>query len=167
MCSAPPTQQPLQRDLEARDVFLDQQELGGVPADLDVVARQERRDAPERGDELVHVVGADDAAAGRERQRLEHAGIAHTPRAARKGSSLSAMRRKRGIGTPAAARHWRIWNLSRAAVTAATGFGAQARGRPRWPRAATVVRSSTRHHGVAAGGAPRSSATSAAAARDR
>ena len=30
------------------------------------------------GDEVVHVVGADDAAAGRERQRLEHAGELHT-----------------------------------------------------------------------------------------
>ncbi len=65
-----------------------------------------------------------------------------TPRAARKGSSLSAMRRKRGIGTPAAARHWRIWNLSRAAVTAATAL-VRRPSRSAMAAAATVVRSST------------------------
>src|SRR5713226_2131159 len=45
-----------------------------------------------------------------------------TPRAARNGSSLSAMRRKRGTGRPDAARHWRISYLLRAAATAATGL---------------------------------------------
>src|SRR4029453_13391427 len=53
-----------------------------------------------------------------------------TPRAARNGSSLRAMRRNRGIGTPAAARHWRIWYLSRAAATAATAL-ARSPSRPR------------------------------------
>src|SRR5882672_7859282 len=56
-----------------------------------------------------------------------------TPRAASTGFSPSRMRRKRGTGTPAAARHCRIWNLSRAAATAA---GALAR-RP--SRAATAA----------------------------
>src|SRR5437899_10252186 len=42
-----------------------------------------------------------------------------TPRAASTGFSPRAMRLNRGTGTPAAARHWRIWNLSRAAATAA------------------------------------------------
>src|SRR5207247_2595841 len=46
-----------------------------------------------------------------------------TPRAASTGFSPRAMRLNRGTGTPAAARHWRIWNLSRAAATASVRYG--------------------------------------------
>src|SRR5881409_549781 len=64
-----------------------------------------------------------------------------TPRAASTGFSPSAMRRKRGTGTPAAARHCRIWNLSRAVATAA---GALARRPSRSAMAAAAaVTSST------------------------
>src|SRR6266850_1970277 len=65
-----------------------------------------------------------------------------TPRAASTGLPSSRMRRKRGTGTPAAARHWRIWNLSRAAATAA-GALARRRRRSAMAAAAAAVTSST------------------------
>src|SRR5262245_40778749 len=65
-----------------------------------------------------------------------------TPRAASTGFSLSAMRRKRGTGTPAAARHCRIWYLSRAAATAA-GALARSPSRSAMAAAAAAVTSST------------------------
>src|SRR6267378_2376471 len=65
-----------------------------------------------------------------------------TPRAASTGFSPSAMRRKRGTGRPAAARHWRIWNLSRAAATAA-GALARSPSRSAMAAAAAAVTSST------------------------
>ena len=85
-----------------------------------------------------------------------------TPRAARNGSSFSAMRRKRGIGSPAAARHWRIWYLSRAAATAATAL-LRRPSRSAMAAAATVVRSSTPTTAFS-GRRSASSATRAAAA---
>ena len=136
----PAHQQTLQGHLESGEVFLGQQELGGVAADLDVVAPEQaamRRNAAMKWSTLLARMTPRLA----ERQRLETQGKL-TPRAARKGSSLSARRRKRGIGTPAAARHWRIWNLSRAAVTAATAF-VRRPSRSAMAAAATVVRSST------------------------
>src|SRR5262249_51180609 len=65
-----------------------------------------------------------------------------TPRAASTGFSLSAMRRKRGTDTPAAARHWRIWYLSRAAATAA-GALARSPSRSAMAAAAAAVTAST------------------------
>src|SRR2546425_10010054 len=65
-----------------------------------------------------------------------------TPRAASTGFSPRAMRRKRGTGTPVAARHWRIWNLSRAAATAAGALARSPR-RSAMAAAAAAVTSST------------------------
>src|SRR2546425_8747231 len=65
-----------------------------------------------------------------------------TPRAASTGFSPRAMRLKRGTGTPAAARHWRIWNLSRAAATAAGALARSPR-RSAMAAAAAAVTSST------------------------
>src|SRR2546430_4482923 len=65
-----------------------------------------------------------------------------TPRAASTGFSPRAMRLNRGTGTPAAARHWGIWNLSRAAATAAGALARSPR-RSAMAAAAAVVTSST------------------------
>ena len=73
-------EQAFQRDLDARHVRLGQQELRGVAAHLDVLAGEQRGDPPESGHELVGGVGADDAAAGRQRQGLQHAGKLHAAR---------------------------------------------------------------------------------------
>src|SRR3990170_4808203 len=61
---------------------------------------------------------------------------------ARAGSSASATSAKRGCGTPAARRRWRIACLSRAAAAAATGLALRPR-RAATAAATTVVRSST------------------------
>src|SRR5881296_2183528 len=82
-----------------------------------------------------------------------------TPRAASTGFSPRAMRLNRGTGTPAAARHWRIWNLSRAAATAA---GALARS-PR--RSAMAAVTSSTPTTAASGRSALHSATRAAASR--
>jgi len=69
-----PDQQAFQGDLEAGHVFLGKQIARGVAGHRDVVADEQRRDAPEGHDELLGGVGADDPAAGRQAQRLQHAG---------------------------------------------------------------------------------------------
>src|SRR3989304_2823553 len=73
---APPRhEEPLERDLAAGDELLDEQRAGGLAAHGDVVAPEERGDAPEGGDELVRAVRADHAPARRERPRLQHARV--------------------------------------------------------------------------------------------
>ena len=68
-------EEPLERDLAAGDELLDEQRAGGLAAHGDVVAPEERGDAPEGGDELVRAVRADHAPARRERPRLQHARV--------------------------------------------------------------------------------------------
>src|SRR5438876_4456053 len=86
-----------------------------------------------------------------------------TPRAASTGFSPRAMRLKRGTGTPAAARHWRIWNLSRAAAAAAGALARSPR-RSAMAAAAAAVTSSTPTT-AASGRSALHSATRAAASR--
>ncbi len=71
-------QQPLERHFRARDEFFHEDPVGALAQLEDLRRGQNRRDPFERGDELRLIKSADDAAARREDERLEHARVAHS-----------------------------------------------------------------------------------------
>src|SRR6266508_467593 len=73
-------EQAFEGDLDARDEAFDQNAIGALAELAHIRSVENFCDVREGRDELRFGVGADDAAAGRQHQRLEHAGIGHAAR---------------------------------------------------------------------------------------
>src|SRR5207302_8451451 len=75
-------EQAFERDLPSWHELLHQQRRREIAIHADVVTPEDGGDPPDRGDEGVGVVGADHAAARRERQGLQHARVVDLARRA-------------------------------------------------------------------------------------